>query len=780
MRQLLVVGLLLSLGLWSGCEALAPAPAARSSSDALWNEPRSRPQLLSGVLFRSEGDAERAARDFLASRAAEFHLDGAGSSLTLGTTRTGLAGTYLRFAQQQAVAGETLPVFDAEVIVLVQDDGKQRVVRAVNLEHQDDAWRVQPEGDLGAGPALTAARLAVKVDGPLSAEPTLTRGVYVGQAGTPRLAWRVTLALEEASPPHDWSVFIDAATGAELGRRDGVHFQATVTGSGYVFDMNAVASTNDLTLVDGNNATTAALDAARFLVPLPRLDGSGFLRGTYADVGTRTTNARAQSMTNEFLFTRADLGFEQANTYYHLDRTQQRVQALGFTNVNNRVQAATVDAQTADNSFYTAGSKRLSFGTGGVDDAEDGDIVTHEYGHSIQDNQVPGFGGGDEGAIGEGFGDYLAASFSLSLAPDAGHRQLSDPACIGDWDGTSYATTTPKCLRRVDGTKHYPEAEANEVHDDGEMWSGALWKLRATLGPDLTDTLVLEAHFIMGNNSSFFTASQAMITADAMLNAGANEAVVRRTMIHQGLSRLITAPAPAGPVISLPVSIGPQRDAAGNYRSSTDEVRTVTVPGAAGLLLHFVRLDLETSNQCLAQHCDNVYLTNAAGDLFQVLGGAQQNVTSVAVPGDTVNVRLVSDNSQVRFGYQIDRVDVLGAPDDAGVLFDGGVDLFDAGLPPVFDAGVRDAGMRDAGGVPPPFDAGPSPSFDAGPVPPLPTDAGTTDAGTSTGTRTIGALGTQQLKPVLNRGCGCGATSGAEGFGLLALLGAWRRRRARG
>ena len=64
-----------------------------------------------------------------------------------------------------------------------------------------------------------------------------------------------------------------------------------------------------------------------------------------------------------------------------------------------------------DNSFYSPGDRGLHFGDGGVDDAEDADIVLHEYGHSVQDNQVPGWGpGGDteQGAIGEGFGDLLA------------------------------------------------------------------------------------------------------------------------------------------------------------------------------------------------------------------------------------------------------------------------------------------------------------------------------------------------------------------------------------
>jgi Zn-dependent metalloprotease len=48
-----------------------------------------------------------------------------------------------------------------------------------------------------------------------------------------------------------------------------------------------------------------------------------------------------------------------------------------------------------------------------VDDAEDADVIVHEYGHAIQADQVPGFGaGGDAGGMGEGFGDYLAGTIS--------------------------------------------------------------------------------------------------------------------------------------------------------------------------------------------------------------------------------------------------------------------------------------------------------------------------------------------------------------------------------
>lgn len=765
------LSLLIALVLVAGCELSPPSPSPRSTHDALWNEAKDRPQVLGGPLFSGEGDLEATARAFLESRKAEFHLDAPGSSLVLSTTRVGLAGTYLRFAQQQRVGEARLPVFEGEVIVLVRDAGERREVRAVNLEHKDEAATVVDEGDLGAATAIASVQGSVQATAPGASEPTATRGVYVTNEGRARLAWQVKLSTE--TPPHDWTVYVDAATGAELARRDGVRF---IDGTAYVFDMNPVASTGNLTLVDGNNATTPALDAARFLVTLPRLDGSGNTSGLWANTHPRQST-RVNSPTNDFLFSRDALGFEQANVYFHLDRTQARIQALGFTNVNNRVQEAVVDAQTADNSFYSSNNLRLNFGTGGVDDAEDADIVCHEYGHSIQDNQVPNFGGGDEGAMGEGFGDYLAASFSLAMAPDAGHPQLSDPACVGDWDGVSYSTTTPKCLRRVDGPKHWPEDDENEVHADGEIWSAGLWDLRGRLGGDLTDRLVLEGHFLLGPSSNFFTATQALITADQNVNAGLNGATIRRKMIQHGLSRTLTAPALLGPVTSLPVSIGPARDATGNYAADTDETNTVTVPGATGLMVHFTRVELETNSSCMSNSCDNIYLTNADGDLFQVVTGIQANTTSVAVVGDTVNIRLVSDPSQQRFGYHIDRIDVLGGVADAGVLFDGGLDPMDAGTPPPpFDAGM------------PPFDGGmpPPPPIDAG----MPFDAGVVvigiDAGTPTDggvpprfTKTLTALGTEPLSPALNRGCGCGATTGLEGWAALALLGALARRRPR-
>jgi hypothetical protein len=95
----------------------------------------------------------------------------------------------------------------------------------------------------------------------------------------------------------------------------------------------------------------------------------------------------------------------------------------------------------------------------------------------------------EAGAIGEGFSDYWAVTVSNVIAP------TPDPACVADWDSVSYTSAVPHCLRRVDLNLHYPEDLNGLVHHDGQIWSRALWEIRAALGHVKADTLILEAQF---------------------------------------------------------------------------------------------------------------------------------------------------------------------------------------------------------------------------------------------------------------------------------------------
>jgi len=284
-------------------------------------------------------------------------------------------------------------------------------------------------------------------------------------------------------------------------------------GSGRVFFPNPVASLHDQSLTDQKDADYPALQPAYVVVALTNLDGSGYLRGDWANVVSETGPA-AYSPDNTFLYSRDDDRFEQVMAYYWVTEAQKYIQSLGFGTtlrpINMESQDVRINQWGVDNSYSWDKHDVLRFGKGGVDDAEDAEVILHEYGHAMQDSQVTPFGFGtslEAGAIGEGFADYWAVTVSNVLAPTA------DPACVADWDSVSYTSTLPHCLRRVDTDLHYPEDLNGRVHHDGQIWSRALWDIRNALGHLTADTIVLEAQFDFAPDTTMPAAAQATVNA---------------------------------------------------------------------------------------------------------------------------------------------------------------------------------------------------------------------------------------------------------------------------
>jgi zinc metalloprotease ZmpB len=287
------------------------------------------------------------------------------------------------------------------------------------------------------------------------------------------------------------------------------------TAAAQVFFPNPVQSLANESLTDQKDADYFSADpslrAAYKAVTLTDLDGSGTLTGTYAKV-TSETGTPARVASNGFVYTRNDDRFEQVMAYYWVTQAQRYLQSLGLRGpVNARQQLLRINQFGGDNSFYREGTGKLTItlGKGGVDDAEDGEVIVHEYGHSVQDDQVPGFGSTLEaGSIGEAFGDYLAVTVSSAVTHDTSFQQ----PCVADWDSTSYTPGPFHCLRRVDGTKHYPEDVEGEVHADGELWSAALWRARGLIGdPTLTDKVIIAAQFGFKPDTTFRAAAQQTI-----------------------------------------------------------------------------------------------------------------------------------------------------------------------------------------------------------------------------------------------------------------------------
>jgi len=272
------------------------------------------------------------------------------------------------------------------------------------------------------------------------------------------------------------------------------------TATGLVFMPNPVVSSGSYAgLEDNKDADSDALNAERVQVDLTGLDGSGFLRGTYAYVVSSTGDLAYSGEDCTFDYTRHDDRFEQVMAYYWVTKSQEYTRSLGFTQssglwreINADQQRVRINQLGYDNSFATDHPKdEMRFGKGGVDDAEDGEVILHELGHQIHFSQSADFFATTEaGGISEGFGDYWAATVSEWVTGGE-----PDPECIAEWDSISYTAGPVHCLRRLDRDLMYPDDLTDRVHRDGQIWSHALWNLRTAVGATCADTAILRAQF---------------------------------------------------------------------------------------------------------------------------------------------------------------------------------------------------------------------------------------------------------------------------------------------
>jgi len=188
-----------------------------------------------------------------------------------------------------------------------------------------------------------------------------------------------------------------------------------------------------------------------------------------------------------------------------------------------------------DNSFETDHPRlEIRYGKGGVDDAEDAEVILHEYGHAIHSSQNFSFASEEAGAISEGFGDYWALTVSDVVSQADKVAVSSDLPCIADWDSTSYTSAVPHCLRRTDLDLHYPADLNGEVHHDGQIWSRALWDIRQALGNRVADTIILAGSFDFPGTTMPDLAQRTVTAAEELYNP-ATAATVRAAFQARGI-----------------------------------------------------------------------------------------------------------------------------------------------------------------------------------------------------------------------------------------------------
>ena len=538
--------LLLLAGVLTAGAAFAKEPAKRAPAEIPGPSPEKTVMqgkqeigLESGVpraLFSVDyavtaADPETMARQYLRENASKLRLDdGQLGDLFVRATRKGIASTTVRF--EQRVKG--VPVLAPDVAVTIDHQNKVTFV----MNGYEPGMTL---ADAKAGVASDKARTDVYARLGVRDKPAFesTRLVLLPEGKTSRLVWQVKV-IPSTEPHGEWHALVDAGTG-EIVRLENRAFH--VNGTGFVFDPDplgtAHATYGQTGYTDGADASTPQLNAARSsrtLLDITDLGGGTFkLQGPYAVVVDTESpfNGLFTQAGSTFNFDRTNDAFEAVNCYYHVDHIMRYLNTVLGVSVTPYQYAGGVRFDPSglsgdDNSHYTSGNGVIAFGEGGVDDAEDADVVIHELGHGLHDWLTAG-GLSQVNGLSEGTGDYFCQSYSRSLNQWASNE--APYQWTFSWDGHNEFWAG----RVTNSAALYPGGLSGQIHTDGQIWATCLMRIWNQIGRDKTDRAVCEGLAMTNSSTNQNQAAQAVIQAAIALGyPGADISVMANEMRATG------------------------------------------------------------------------------------------------------------------------------------------------------------------------------------------------------------------------------------------------------
>lgn len=339
----------------------------------------------------------------------------------------------------------------------------------------------------------------------------------------------------------EWDSYVDAQTNEILKVEDNSYYHhgdpeepnlpyiwltysPAATGTGNIFNPDplttATVAYNTTGYTDGTDSDTPQLTAQAQSVSLDDIElaaGVYKLKGPYAEIQDFEAPSKGlfTQTSSVFAFTRSNDAFEAVNTYYHIDNMMRHLNlTLGLTilpyQYSGGVRFDPSGLNAADNSHYVSASGRLAFGEGGVDDAEDADVIIHELGHGLHDWITSG-GLSQVNGLSEGTGDYIAGSYSRAL----GYWTPANQAYYWtfNWDGHNSFWNG----RVLNYAAVYPGGLVNAIHTDGQIWATANMKIWDDIGRNRCDKVFWSGLDLTNSSSSQNDAANAVYTASSNL-----------------------------------------------------------------------------------------------------------------------------------------------------------------------------------------------------------------------------------------------------------------------
>jgi len=310
-------------------------------------------------------------------------------------------------------------------------------------------------------------------------------------------------------------------------------FDTTIVGT--VFKPDPLTSSLNVyggEYIDNGDQTNSSLDGELFEVLIPAQYENGYF--VLANKHLKITDQSLpnidpiQRVDSIFKFDRSLQGFEEVNAFYHITNFASYVKdTLHFTSIVNYQIPVDVYAKNgADQSEFlsTTSPPRLNFGQGNVDDAEDADVLIHEYSHAISNSAAPNtLSGAERRAQEEGIGDYFAAVYSKRFS-DFNYKK------IFTWDGHNEFWSG----RSIDQNGHYPEAMVNQLYSDGDLFASVLMEIRNHIEDTTADQLIIQSMYSWFPQMTFRDASRLILQADTLLNNHENSGLINWLLCKRG------------------------------------------------------------------------------------------------------------------------------------------------------------------------------------------------------------------------------------------------------
>ena len=384
---------------------------------------------------------------------------------------------------------------------------------------------------------FAGARIHRKTNGTYTIQDFLVREKYENDIEKNSLLLNTTeglvevIKVQKADLVYPTTSFIDMNDNVLLEKDDFRYIKRDTTVFSKVFYLNPINTGNASyggNFIDNSDQTNSTLDSQLVWVSNQAKFENGvfYLESDYVKFRniSAPSDAPFTGSNDSFSYTRDNDSFEYVNVYYHINTVGEYVDNLGYGDLTQQLDIDVHAFGGADNSAYDPFEHTLQFGDGGVDDAEDGEVVIHEFTHSLSEIASPNNTVGREReAMEEGNCDYLAKAYSRSLNDNTPNKIFSWDGHNQFWDGFE-----------LNQNRKYPEDLINSKDGDRDMWATALMCVHDFIGREATDSLVLEHFYYQKANSTMAEMATIILEIDSADFKGRYQSPLTQCFVDAG------------------------------------------------------------------------------------------------------------------------------------------------------------------------------------------------------------------------------------------------------